>query len=113
MTSRKGYVGGLDCYVIEMKFKGYGDDASSHAPAFFRTFTGADVSNGKIGTGDITQAYRFPTEHSAAITARHLLHNPTVCNETRNSYEVYIRKLECGVAKRAILEGNNLIVVSD
>lgn len=94
---------GLECYVIQMRFKGHGMSEDPFKPQFLKTFRGQDVHNGQIVTGDITQAYRFSTPGDALWAVRRLLSNPAVCNDTPNSYEVYIRKLLCGVARRVRL----------
>lgn len=100
---------GLECYVIEMRFQGYGEQEHLFGPTFYKTFLGRDVFDGQIVTGDITQAHRFPTAGSAVNIVRGLLNNPLVCNNTKNSYAISIRKLVCGIAKSARLSDNGLV----
>jgi len=98
---------GVVCYVIGMKYKGYTDlERACVLPAFFKTFHGQGLHNGRITTGSITEANRFPTEAAAMTVVRLLLLNPTVCNDTQNSYEISVCQLKCGVSKSARLAAN-------
>lgn len=94
---------GLECYVIQMRFKGHGMSEDPFKPQFLKTFCEKDISDGVPPIGGILEAYRFSTPGDALWTVRRLLSNPAVCNDTPNSYEVYIRKLQCGAAKSARL----------
>ena len=94
---------GLECYVIQMDFKALKGLEDRFKPAFFKKYNGEDTDNCPIETGDITQAYRFSTAGEAVLIVRRLLNNPSVCNDTLDSYAISIRKLVCGIAMSARL----------
>jgi hypothetical protein len=100
---------GLECYVIQMDFKALKGLEGVFKPVFFKRFKGEDIDNGPTERGDITQAYRFSTAGEAVLTVRRLLNNPSVCNDTLDSYEISIRKLVCGVAMSARLSDDGRV----
>ena len=94
---------GLECYVIQMDYKASEGCDRMLKPLFFKQYNGEDTNNCPVGIGGITEAYRFSTAGEAALTVRRLLLNPTVCNDTLDSYDISIRKLVCGIAMSARL----------
>lgn len=100
---------GLECYVIQMDFKALEGCEGILKPMFFKKYNGEDTNNCPIEIGDITQAYRFSTAGEAALTVRRLLGNPSVCNDTENSYAISIRKLVCGIAMSARLSDDGRV----
>lgn len=104
---------GLECYVIQMDFKDLKGLEDVLKPVFFKKFKSEDIDNGPAELGDITQAHRFATAGNAISTVRRLLNNPSVCNDTLDSYEISIRKLVCGVAKSARLSDDGRVSLSE
>lgn len=100
---------GLECYVIQMDVKALKGLEGVLKPVFFKKFKSEDIDNGPTELGDITQAHRFPTAGEAVRTVRRLLNNPSVCNDTLDSYEISIRKLVCGVAMSARLSDHGVV----
>lgn len=98
---------GLECYVIQVDSKALEDGILK--PRFFKKYSGEDTNNCPIEIGGITQAYRFSTAGEAALTVRRLLGNPSVCNDTENSYAISIRKLVCGIAMSARLSDDGRV----
>ena len=100
---------GLECYVIQMDLKALEGCERILKPMFFKKYSGEDNNNCPIELGDITQAYRFPTAGHAVLIVRRLLNNPSVCNDTLDSYNISIRKLVCGIAMSARLSDDGRV----
>lgn len=104
---------GLECYVIQMDFKALEGLEGMLKPAFLKEFKGEDTNNCPIELDDITKAYRFPTAGHAVLIVRRLLNNPSVCNDTLDSYNISVRKLVCGIAMSARLSDDGRVSLSE